>query len=1064
MRRPSHQAIGLLLLGSGLSALLYQTAWQRMLALVFGATTAASAATLAVFLGGLGLGGAVLGAVAEKKKNPLRFYADLEIGVSVSAALSPFFIEGLSLLYFKTGGSPALGDVGATVLRLFLSVLALGPTAFLMGGTLPAAARAAEAPSDLSRSRLAVLYAVNTFGAVLGSLVGTLFLFETFGTRLSLFCGALLNLLVALLARSLSRGADLTEASTGQGPALGEERTEASESPLSSHDRPEFSLSPRVIYSLAGIVGVVFLGLELVWYRMLSPLLGGTTFTFGMILATALSGIGGGSYLYSRRGRQKRATPHLLATTLLLEAVFALFPLAVGDDFAVAAASLQGVKALGFPYAVGLWALLASSVVLLPALVAGYQFPVLISLLGEGREKVAIHIGRTYAFNTGGSILGSLSVGFVLLPSLGAVATWKLLCFALLSAAVGTVLMASSAGGWRRKANLPLAVLFLSGVVLGAAPGPSAAWRHSSIGVGRSSLDTSSENSLKAWLVQEQKNVAWEVDGRESTVGMHIANSVGFVVNGKNDGNTRFDRATQVMSTVLGALLHPAPADVFVVGLGTGMSAGWTASLPDVDRVVVAELEPAILKIARAAETANQQVLDRGDVEIFLGDAREYLLTTDRKFDLIFSEPSNPYRAGIASLFTREMYQNAKGRLRPGGYYLQWLQGYEIDAKTVRTVLKTLRSVFGEVEIWHTTSNDLLLLCSETPIVIDLENLRRKVELPAYREALRRAWHHDSAEGVLSRHLLPTTITKRIAAVPGTQINTDDANVLEYSFARTLGGGSTSLSRDLALLFHRDAQGRPRVRGEVDWDRVYALSARDTNDADLRAFPRLAEADVPRALAVNRVCFGDNIPPREEIRDLLEAPDLDFVEQALRTLALAEYGDESFRQGVSSLRAQGFSAEALLAESRFRMAREEYPGAAEKLLQAVPLLRSKPLMLCNTPERLLASFLPLAVASPELRKGLLDALLRGPFAIYLLENERRKVAAQIAALPSTEPQACLRALGSDLLEPHWNEDFLKLRYACLLRANHPERERAGEDLVEFLEKTPGRIGTGVLDE
>src|SRR5256885_5596926 len=210
--------VSLLLFGSGFSALVYQTAWQRMLRLVFGASTAASSAVLAIFLGGLGLGGYLIGRRAELSAKPLLLYGHLEIGVGITAALTPLFVDAAAWIYFHTGGSRNLGLVGATCLRLLLTTIVLGPSVVLMGGTLPAAARAAETEKDVGRSRVAGLYAVNTAGAGLGAPLSTFVLFEVFGTRLSLLIAVLVNLLVGIGGPALSRRAPAAETGLTMSP------------------------------------------------------------------------------------------------------------------------------------------------------------------------------------------------------------------------------------------------------------------------------------------------------------------------------------------------------------------------------------------------------------------------------------------------------------------------------------------------------------------------------------------------------------------------------------------------------------------------------------------------------------------------------------------------------------------------------------------------------------------------------------------------------------------------------------------------------------------------------
>src|SRR3989442_10221797 len=180
------------------------------------------------------------------------------------------------------------------------------------------------------------------------------------------------------------------------------------------------------------------------------------------------------------------------------------------------------------------------------------------------------------------------------------------------------------------------------------------------------------------------------------------------------------------MGGVVGAILHPDPRRSLVIGLGTGSTAGWLGAVPSMQRVDVVELEPAVIGVARACSAVNHDVLHNPRVHIRIADAREVLLVARDRYDIIFSEPSNPYRAGIASLFTEEFYRASAARLNPNGIFLQWLQAYDVDTETIRTIYATVGSVFPSVETWTTDTGDLLLVATENPIVYDADFLRKK--------------------------------------------------------------------------------------------------------------------------------------------------------------------------------------------------------------------------------------------------------------------------------------------------------------------------------------------------
>jgi spermidine synthase len=818
-RKFSSGRVALLVFFSGACALVYQIAWLRELRLIFGASTAASAAVLAVFMGGLGAGGLVFGKRVDESDNALAFYARLEAGVAVTAAVTPWLVRLAQLVYLGVGGGSTLGGVGATVLRLLLTALVLGPSVVLMGGTLPGAARAVERLGDAGRQEVARLYGVNTLGAVLGTLGANFVLLEVFGTRLTLWLACLVNALVALTARAVSRrpasrhGSDPVEPRRENGE--GDEGERADEA--SGQTGKDVSASvevPRFPPFAAAIAGATFMLMELVWYRMLAPLLGGSSYTFGLILAVALAGVGLGGLAYSRTKRPARMT--LFGMTAAVEALAIVLPFALGDRIAILALLLRPLAQASFAASVLAWTIVASIVVLPASIVAGYQFPVIIGLYGRGPRSVGRHVGHAYLANTIGSILGSVVGGFGLLPLLSAPRCWKLVAMTLVLVAL--LATAVDIRTLRRITAVSAASAAAAAVasLLLLASGPTAVWRHSGIGAGRADLTEVTRERLDELVAKVNYELAWEEEGLESSIALaRTSNGYAFVVNGKVDGSIRFDVGTQVMGGVLPALLHEKVETALVIGLGTGSTAGWLGLIPSVERVDVVELEPAIVRVARDCAAANGAVMDNPKVKVTIGDAREVLRTTNEKYDLVFSEPSNPYRAGISSLYTVEFYLAAADRLKDRGIFVQWVQAYEVAPVAVATAAVTLRQVFPTVTIWQTAGGDLVLMGSRERIPIDVARLRKLLATEPFRSAARNAWKTDSAEGVLARFIAGPAFVDLLADQRLGVVNTDDQNFLEFAFAKTVGVRRNVIAEIRALVARLDMQ-RPDVIGPVD--------------------------------------------------------------------------------------------------------------------------------------------------------------------------------------------------------------------------------------------------------
>ncbi|HSO33368.1 MAG TPA: fused MFS/spermidine synthase [Labilithrix sp.] len=1032
MRSPLTRVAGFLFF-SGACALIYQVAWFRELRLIFGASTAASAAVLAIFMAGLGIGGARLGKRADAAKNPLGLYANLEIGVACTAAATPVLVWLADKTYVATGGSSTLGTAGATLVRIVLSVIVLGPSTFLMGGTLPAAARAVEDERDGARRRVAVLYGVNTFGAVLGTLLANFFVLEIFGTRLTLWIAALVNLLVAVIARGVARRL----------PEPAEVVVEAA-----PRDEPAADASfvaqtlPWFPPAAAALAGAAFMLMELVWYRMLAPLLGGSSYTFGLILAVALFGIGIGGALYSRL--RVAATLRALCITYALEAVFVAIPLALGDQIAMVTALLRPFNRLGFGSSVIVWSLVAAFVVLPAAIVSGLQFPLIIGLYGRGAKSVGRDVGAAYLANTVGSIAGSLGGGFGLVPLLGAVGSWRLVVAALLAgAAVALALDVRERGLESRRVLLP-ALCALVVLPLLFADGPSAVWRHSGIGAGRadSRIEPVTPSSLAELVHEAKSGVAWDVDGAESSVALGQNLGYTFIVNGKADGHAIADAPTQVMGGLLPALLHPDPKTSLVIGLGTGSSAGWLGRVPGITRVDVVELEPAILRVARDCAPVNEGVLDNPKVRIQLADAREVLRTKKETYDLVFSEPSNPYRAGISSLYTEEFYRAVSERLAPGGIFVQWLQGYDIDGWGFATALRTLRSVFADVSIWETTPSDFLLFARHEKTAVDVARIRERLAQAPFAAATRAAWRTDTAEGVLGHYVASGELSELFLERGFGSTNTDDQNLLEFALARHVGSQG-ALDFELTTLARRfGLDQRGFVGGPIDWTLVQDERAVfrewqvEPADAPLPSRPASVLSRSVEAYRSN-----DGKSALAAWKKLGRAP-RSLGEASMVAHCAARFGAT---EDEPLLALAIHPAERAIFTASWHVRANDPGRAVDQLVSAFVAMRTDPWPRRGPIEEALVMAMELGVREPSLASRLAAAIAE-PFAVQVLREKRLRALAQLGDVV-TDPRFCVAA-HEGLSPPGPDAALIALRARCFERAGHPGLGEAKQRLAE----------------
>jgi len=1033
---------------SGAAALVFQVAWMRELRLIFGATTAAVAAVLAIFMAGLGLGSALLGKRIDRAPAPLRVYGLLEIAIALSAAVTPWLIDFIRAIYIHLGGQESLGLAGATIVRIALTAAVIGVPACLMGGTLPAAVRAVTSSDDKSRGSLGVLYGSNTLGAVFGSVVSTFFALESLGTRATLWAGCAAGLGAGALALSLARRLAPQE-SDAAGMLTGGSLKLTSTNFLRNEAALTNTVNPRIIYPIAGILGFAFFALELVWYRMLGPILGGTTFTFGLILCTALFGIGVGGLVYDFVFRLLRPTWSALAITCGCEALFTIAPYILGDQLALQA-GWHAQQATSFSALVVGWTYITAIVVLPVALVSGLQFPLLIALLGEGRAGISRQLGMTYAWNTLGAIAGSLIAGFGGLPLLTAPGMW--LAIALLLAGLSVLILVASSS-FNQLTVAVVAGCALVTVCSFFARGPTAAWRHSGIGAGRAYLPPRTlPNEVQRWQNQYEHITLWEADGIESSVGIVAGDGLSFIVNGKNDGNSLVDSATQIGMPILGAVLHKDPKTALVIGLGTGESAGWLARFRNMEHVDVVELEPAIDEVAKRCRDVNHDVLNNPRVRRVYADGREFLLTTNNTYDLILSEPSNPYRAGIATLYTTEFYQAVKNRLNPGGLLVQWLQAYETSDATLGTVVSTVGSRFAHVELWSSLPLDLQLVCSDEPINYTSDELKQRIETHEIRDAMAKCWFVDDVEGLLTHFVANADWTKELTEAQVFPLNTDDRTVVEYGFAKSVGQNATFLLEDTRNLVHDRGFHRPKLSdNSLDWNRIELR--RQVFNAILGGQPSIKllpdKRDQELVVAVS-ACLSDEYGPALDHWPKEYLQPSDPIVRLLLAKCYAGLGKPEF-DGIYAKVAEATPAEAAAVKTTYHDRRGEWHDAAKSLIELLSLLEKNPWVIPGVVEGAIAQADKIAEAEPSVAPQLLEHLSRR-LAAHRKEFQRQSVRIFVAG--QLGPERVVEAL--EPFEPNvpWEPKTLELRAKSYAAVGHPLKFEAEQDWLKYQRQLP----------
>jgi predicted membrane-bound spermidine synthase len=761
-----------LFFGSGATALVYEVVWSKYLSQMFGSTIYAQTVVLAVFMGGLALGNRLFGGKSATMRQPLRAYGYVEMAIGLYAFFFPFLYEMADAVFVSLGGR--LLDHGWLLLALkaTLSVgLLLTPTV-LMGGTLPMLVAWLQKSSIEAGRRSARFYSVNSLGAVCGAGVAGFYLVQNWGMVAALQAAALFNLVVAGIAI-----------------ALGREEIESPASDLAAPDHQKTAVPLRWAGVLVFITGAISMGLEVLASRSLALIFGSSLQSFAIVLMAFILGIGLGSAVIASP-RLRHWNSEKTVVWLLLGAAswigLLVFNIEAWVDFYRYARSGLAPSTVGYLYYQGLTALLAVIVLGLPAAMIGAVLPLLIRSLASSATSLGTEVGRLLTRNTLGAVVGVLATGFVLMPQLGLRGAFGVLALCLGIVAVVTA--------WRQQmrgfAMGAAAVLIALSVLF---PMSGEGWRYTlSSGIFRL-RETEVDKRVMATRKERVKILFYE-DAADATVSVEQSgDSVGLRVNGKPDATSDGDMSTQLLCAHLPMLARPDSKDVFILGMGSGVTGGATLGHP-VERVTIAENCEPVVRATKFFEPWNRGVLNDPRTDLRIEDARTLLKLSPRKYDIIISEPSNPWVVGVGSVFSQEYYQMAASRLKEGGVIAQWFHIYEMSDQLVTMVLRTFNSVFPNMEIWDASGGDLILLGSQKPWPGSPAHWAKCFERETPRKDLA-GIGITSAPMLLARQMASQRTAFAIAG--DGPVQRDQFPVLEYAAPRAfyLGIGSKALLR-----------------------------------------------------------------------------------------------------------------------------------------------------------------------------------------------------------------------------------------------------------------------------
>ena len=747
---------------SGASGLIYEVLWTRRLTHIFGSTTLAVSTVLAAFMAGLAAGSLLLGGWADRNRpRALRAYGLLELAIGAFGFCIPLLLGALEGAYVRLAPLLETSPMLFFVAQFFLAGAVLAVPCALMGGTLPVLARWLVGREEDIPGRVGALYAANTLGACAGTAAATYLLLPLAGVRAGELVAVAINLAAGLSALALARSGRPSAAA----PALDDAAPSDPDAPVAPAKPARAHLLMAAI-ALSGFAAMVD---EVAWSRLVALIFGSSVYAFGLMLLLFLAGIAIGSALFSRWRNTDPA--RVLGLSLVGNAFAALVGIALVPH-------LPFAYMRGFPAVQGsfLWEqalqILATAPLILPiAILFGVAFPAAVAATAELRAT-GRGVGRVTAWNTAGTVAGAFLGGFVLIPQVGLRAS---LTLAAAATAVGGVLALARPGAERsrnRAAAAAAAALVLALVL------PS--WPRGLLAQGAGFYAAIYGTTQGLRDAEKNSELLFYKDGIATTLSVDRQGPYRFYrSNGKTDASTDpGDMANQLLLGHLPMLLHPAPFDVFVLGLGTGVSAASAARYP-VRSIDIADIEGASRLATQLFAPENRNVLADPRVRLLVADGRNALLARDKSYDVIISDPSDVWVAGVGNLFTREFYELARRRLKPGGVMVQWFHMHSLPPEQMKLIVGTFRSVFPSASLWRPNRGDVILMGSVEPLPWDLARLRRRFDtVPGVSDDLRTIgfWHPLS---IFAAFVLDgPDLAKMLADVRG--FHTDDHPVVEY--------------------------------------------------------------------------------------------------------------------------------------------------------------------------------------------------------------------------------------------------------------------------------------------
>ena len=724
---------------SGLAGLIYEVSWTRLLTLSVGHTTAAASAVVAAFLGGLALGAAVGSYVSARltSRQGLFLYVGLETFVALVALLLPVEISLLTPL-LKSAYRDGAGGALFPLVRLSACLLVVLIPATALGATFPAAIRWVTDGAPNPARSTGAMYALNTIGAALGALLTGFLMIPAIGISGSTRVGAAFTA-IAVIAAALVLRFDRTDRNlhaTTEGPAARTRRSRRATCPPKMVAAPE---APRGRLWLAagvlGLTGFASLVHEIVWTRVLTLVFGPTIYAFAATLAVVIAGVALGSALGTVVGQRLRNPATWLAIAIGVAALSSAWTSYLAGTYVPQFVAHQ-IAVSPSEFGARLWQNLAVASALIgpTAICLGAAFPLALLVADARSEATGRSFGIVYAVNTIGAVIGSLAAGFVLIPAVGLRNTLAVVNICLIAA---PLIVCTAANLSLRAQAAPLAAMLTASALVVFGP----PWDRELLASGPYLYARFIPKDLDLTKLLKAGTLLYYREGAASTVSVkRLTGTTTLAVDGKVDASNRSDMLTQKLIAHLPLLLHDNPREICIIGLGSGVTVG-AALVHPITQADVIEISPEVVEASVHFKTENRSALADSRTRLIVGDGRSHLLLSARQYDVIVSEPSNPWIAGVAALFTREFFLAARDRLAPDGIICQWAHTYNISDANLRSIVRTFTSVFPNGTAWLIGTDDVLLVATREPdsdaLISRLKNLEKHWSRPGVADDLK---------------------------------------------------------------------------------------------------------------------------------------------------------------------------------------------------------------------------------------------------------------------------------------------------------------------------------------